>query len=262
MFQQENANEAALVKEIKVFPVETLKELIEHLLKEIPVKEQEILIEKGGEEKNGTPIKKPTLKKIVPILPNTAVHESPKALTDFGDIIGQESAKRGLLIAAAGGHNIIMYGPPGTGKTMLARALAGILPELSREAAMEVTSIHSIAGGTHSRGLYQTPPFRSPHHTSSYVSVIGGGTFPKPGEVTLAHRGVLFLDEFPEFDRRVVESLREPLEEHFVSIARAKGTAVFPAQFLFCGGHESLPVRIQRIEKETVHLHCRRLGTV
>jgi magnesium chelatase family protein len=124
---------------------------------------------------------------------------------------------------------------------MLARALAGILPELSQQDAMEVTAIHSIAGGKNITGLQSIAPFRAPHHTSSYVSVIGGGTFPKPGEVTLAHRGVLFLDEFPEFDRRVVESLREPLEEHFVSIARSKGTAIFPAQFLFVAAMNPCP---------------------
>ena len=227
---KENALEAALVKEMTVFPVETLRELIKHLEKKKTV---------PTEAAENT--EQPPQKKIMPVTRSTAETEYVKPDTDFGDIIGQESAKRGLLIAAAGGHNIIMYGPPGTGKTMLARALAGILPTLSDEAAMEVTSIHSIAGGKNGEALHRTPPFRAPHHTSSYVSVIGGGAFPKPGEVTLAHRGVLFLDEFPEFDRRVVESLREPLEEHFVSIARSKGTAVFPAQFLFVAAMNPCP---------------------
>ena len=134
-----------------------------------------------------------------------------------------------------------MYGPPGTGKTMLARALAGILPALTPDEAMEVASIHSIAGSRGTNIFGGAPPFRSPHHTSSYVSVIGGGSTPRPGEVTLAHHGVLFLDEFPEFDRRVIESLREPLEEHFVSISRSKGSAIFPAEFLFVAAMNPCP---------------------
>src|SRR5262249_21954662 len=129
---------------------------------------------------------------------------------NFEDIRGQESAKRGLEIAAAGGHNVALYGPPGTGKTMLARAFAGILPPLSFDEILEVTSIHSVAGIL-SGALLTSPPFRNPHHTASYVSIVGGGATPKPGEVTLANKGVLFLDEFPEFERRVIDSLRQPL---------------------------------------------------
>ncbi len=215
---KENANEASLVKELTVYSIDSLKDLVEHVRKN-----------------------NPSSKKLMPFASTDVNGEFTKPETDFGDIIGQESAKRGLLIAASGGHNILMYGPPGTGKTMLARALSGILPSLSKEDAMEVTSIQSIAGQGGTKGLAYTAPFRAPHHTSSYVSVIGGGTFPKPGEVTLAHRGVLFLDEFPEFDRRVVESLREPLEEHKVSIARAKGSALFPAQFLFVAAMNPCP---------------------
>lgn len=226
---KENAREAALVKNIMVFPVETLRDLVEHVK-----------------------TKNESSRKITPIENKNLEQKYIKPITDFGDIVGQESAKRGLVIAAAGGHNIIMYGPPGTGKTMLARALAGILPPLSSDAAMEVASIHSIAGKSPSTELSTTAPFRSPHHTSSYVSVIGGGTFPKPGEVTLAHRGVLFLDEFPEFDRRVIEGLREPLEEHFVSIARSKGTALFPAQFLFVAAMNPCPCGYKGSKKK----HC------
>ena len=159
---------------------------------------------------------------------------------DFSDIRGQESAKRGLEIAAAGGHNIAMYGPPGTGKTMLARVFSTLLPDLSLEEVLEITGIHSVAGATRGE-LVCFPPFRSPHHTSSYVSIIGGGTYPKPGEVTLAHRGVLFLDEFPEFEKRVIESLRQPLEDNVVSISRARGSAIFPSNFILVAAMNPCP---------------------
>ncbi len=150
---------------------------------------------------------------------------------DFADIKGQESAKRGLEIAAAGGHNIIMYGPPGTGKTMLAKAFSHLLPDLSFDEKLEVTSIYSI-GGMLNDGIINHAPFRSPHHTASYVSLVGGGSNLKPGEVTLAHKGVLFMDEFPEFDKKVLESLRQPLEDRVVTISRAKGSVRYPAHFI------------------------------
>lgn len=197
----ENVSEAAIIDSIDIFGVSTLADLVEHL---------------GNKKK----IEKARETKVDKIKATSAI--------DFSDIKGQERAKRGLLIAAAGGHNVAMYGPPGTGKTMLAKAFAGILPELSFEEALEVTSIHSVAG-TLSETFITNPPFRAPHHTSSYVSLVGGGTTPRPGEITLAHYGVLFMDEFPEFDRRVIESLRQPLEDKLISVARAKGTAHFPA---------------------------------
>jgi magnesium chelatase family protein len=133
-----------------------------------------------------------------------------------------------------------MYGPPGTGKTMLARAFSALLPDLVAEEVLEITGIHSVAGSTRGE-LVSAPPFRAPHHTSSYVSLIGGGTFPKPGEVTLAHRGVLFLDEFPEFEKRVIESLRQPLEDNIVSISRAKGSAIFPSNFILVAAMNPCP---------------------
>ncbi|RJR12919.1 ATP-binding protein [Candidatus Parcubacteria bacterium] len=157
------------------------------------------------------------------------------------EIRGQESAKRGLIIAAAGAHNIALYGPPGTGKTLLARAAASILPNLSEEELLEVTTIHSLAGTLQGSAMAR-PPFRSPHHTSSYASLIGGGSSGiRPGEATLAHRGVLFADEFPEFHRDVINALREPLEDRVVSISRAKGSAIFPANFMLIAALNPCP---------------------
>ncbi|MBT3282729.1 YifB family Mg chelatase-like AAA ATPase [bacterium] len=213
----ENAEEGALIDGIKIYGVKSLKEVIEHL------------DEKQTENKLIEQEKKTEAK-------TTKVDY----LIDFGDIKGQERAKRGLEIAAAGGHNIAMYGPPGTGKTMLAKAFCHILPELSFDDALETTSIHSIAG-TLNETLMTKPPFRTPHHTASHVAIVGGGTIPKPGEITLAHRGVLFLDEFPEFERRVVEALRQPLEDRVISISRAKGTALFPASFILVAAMNPCP---------------------
>lgn len=202
-----NVEEASLVSGLSVYGCETLHDLVLHLGGTI----------EGVED----------IVTLVPAPYTDIVYKRPDSYLDFKDIRGQETAKRALLIAAAGGHNIALYGPPGTGKTMLARAFTGILPPLSREEALEVTRIHSVA---HVRtSLITHPPFRSPHHTSSYVSLVGGGASPRPGEVTLAHNGVLFLDEFPEFDKKVIESLREPLEEGFILVSRAKGTFLFPA---------------------------------
>ena len=209
-----NAKEAAMIRNIKVFGVATLKQLIEHLA---PL-----------EAEAGQPS---AMGRIEPMPPTEVELEALKATFDISEIKGQAAAKRGLEVAAAGGHNVAMAGPPGTGKTMLAKAFAGILPPLSFEEVLEVTGIHSAAGRL-SQGLITRPVFRSPHHTSSYIALVGGGSIPRPGEITLAHRGVLFLDEFPEFEKRVIESLRQPLEDRVVSISRSKGTATFPADFI------------------------------
>jgi magnesium chelatase family protein len=159
---------------------------------------------------------------------------------DFSDVKGQKAAKRGLMIAAAGGHNIAMWGPPGTGKTLLAKAFVSILPPLDIEEALEVTGIHSVAGVLQ-ESLVTHPPFRAPHHTASYIALVGGGSIPKPGEITLAHRGVLFLDEFPEFERRVIDALRQPLEDRIVSVSRVKGSANFPAHFTLIAAMNPCP---------------------
>ncbi len=226
----ENAEEASYVSGITIYGVHNLKEIISHL----NTKQFDDKIQKKT---------KITGTKLAPYAKKDFSYVSERVNEDgidFGDIKGQEGAKRGLEIAAAGGHNIAFFGPPGTGKTLLAKSFAGILPPLTLENAIEVSGIYGTVGKTNGK-LITTAPFRAPHHTSSYVSIVGGGTFPKPGEITLSHRGVLFLDEFPEFDRRVIESLREPLEEGVISIARAKGTELFPARFILIAAFNPCP---------------------
>lgn len=221
-----NAQEAALVKGITVYGARTLKEVIDHL-------------HKVKYDRKGAPLEA-ARPKISPQKPTEIIHKNKTHDIDFSDIKGQESAKRGLEIAAAGGHNIALSGPPGTGKTMLARVFSHILPELGNDDILEITGIHSIVGLLED-SLVTEPPFRAPHHTASYVSMIGGGTNPKPGEVTLAHKGVLFLDEFPEFEKRVLEALRQPLEDNIVSISRARGSAIFPSNFILIAAMNPCP---------------------
>jgi magnesium chelatase family protein len=166
----------------------------------------------------------------------------PEYATDFGDVKGQSQAKRALEIAAAGGHNMIMVGSPGSGKTMLARRLPTILPPLTREEAIEVTRIYSSAGMMDGRnGLIWERPFRSPHHGASNAAIVGGGRVPKPGQISLAHHGVLFLDEMPEFDRNVLEGLRQPLEDGIISVARVQASMDFPAQLMLIGALNPCP---------------------
>lgn len=219
----ENAEEGALIEGIAVYGYSNLSELVAHinlLPNDTPIhKEKGSLIQ----------AKKVQQKKDI-----------TKTDANLDDIRGQEHAKRGLMIAAAGGHNIAFYGPPGTGKTMLASALASIIPELTFEEMLRVHSIHSVAG-VERACTDVLPPIRSPHHTSSYVALVGGGTIPKPGEITLAHHGVLFLDEFPEFDKRVINSLRQPLEDGVISIARAKGSVTFPSRFILVAAMNPCP---------------------
>ncbi len=237
----ENAEEAALIEGLTVYPCETLSQVVEHL--QAAGEKTKIKKRSRGDAENLDPglRRDDTISRMIEAQPRTEVKYEPNtAALDFSDVRGQESAKRGLEIAAAGGHNIAMYGPPGTGKTMLAKAFLGILPQLAFEEILEVTGIHSAAGqllGT----LITQPPFRSPHHTASHVALIGGGANPKPGEITLAHRGVLFLDEFPEFDRRVIEALRQPLEDRVVHVSRARSSAKFPANFIFIAAMNPCP---------------------
>jgi len=222
---QANVEEAALIPGINIFGAKNLKEIIQHL-----------------EGKKKIFAAEPTNLEFFKdkFLQNNNFRKNP---VDMSDIKGQTAAKRALLIAAAGGHNIALYGPPGTGKTMLARAARDLLPELNQQEILEVTRIHSIAGtaSLEDSNLILEAPFRSPHHTSSYVSLVGGGATPRPGEVTLAHGGILFLDEFPEFEKKSIEALREPLEEGFISISRAKGTEKFPAKFMLIAAMNPCP---------------------
>ncbi len=215
----DNKEEAALIEGISIYPCKNLLELFFHLGGATDSMAGEEITKYVPQKKEG---------------PLTKSH-----LVDFASIKGQEVAKRALLVAATGGHNIALYGPPGTGKTMLAKAFTSILPALTKEESLQVTKIHSVTKKNVT--LLSHPPFRSPHHTASYVSIVGGGAVPKPGEVTLAHRGVLFLDEFPEFDKKVIESLREPLEEGLVTISRAKGSFTFPASLTLVAAMNPCP---------------------
>jgi len=225
----DNAREAAIAQRLTVYPVQSLEEVIHQL-------------------------SDPSTRASYNIDTRHLLASAGQPLLDFADVKGQFSVKRGLEVAAAGGHNCLMIGPPGSGKTMLARRIPGILPDMTLQESLETTQIHSVAGLLPShQPLVTRRPFRCPHHTCSDIALVGGGSHPRPGEVTLAHNGILFLDELPEFSRNALESLRQPLEDHCVTISRASRTVRFPSTFMLVASMNPCPCGFSTDPKRECH---------